>query len=208
LLGTYHDERREISQRITQQSLQNSINVVRIANAAAGAGDSGMSTEEVLVASRRYGNHLGVEFGAAYASSAVIADGSAPPQVADSYSDYVQSATPGCRAPHVWLGREEERLSTLDLFGPAFTLLAAPQATAWCEAAVKASRDLGVRIDTYRVGAAGLSDTGAFARSYGIEADGAVLVRPDGHVAWRSRTAPSSGSGGFGDAVRRILART
>jgi putative polyketide hydroxylase len=203
LLDTYHDERRTVSRRIADQSLQNSINVARII--AAGAGDSGLSTEEVLVASRRYGNHLGVEFGAAYASPAVVPDGTEPPKVDDSYSDYVQSATPGCRAPHVWLGRGDARLSTLDLFGAAFTLLAAPQADAWCDAAAKASRALGVRIDVYRVGSAGLSDNGDFAEVYGLEADGAVLVRPDGHVAWRSRTHPATGSE-LGDALRQILA--
>jgi 2-polyprenyl-6-methoxyphenol hydroxylase-like FAD-dependent oxidoreductase len=133
LLETYHDERRDVSQRITGQSLENSINVLRIVAAATG-GESGMSTEDIVTASRRYGNHLGVEFGAAYASSAVVADGTSPPPVADSYSDYVQTATPGCRAPHVWLGRPDAQLSTLDLFGSAFTLLAAPAAGAWCDA--------------------------------------------------------------------------
>jgi len=205
LLPTYDDERRDVSQRITSQSLENSINVLRIATAATG-GESGMSTEDVLTASRRYGNHLGVEFGAAYASSAVVADGTSPPPVADSYSDYVQTATPGCRAPHVWLGGSDAQLSTLDLFGPGFTLLAAPEAGAWCAAAARASAALGVRTDCYRVGAAGLNDVGGFLAAYGVDGDGAVLVRPDGHVAWRSRSAPVTGAEVEG-VLKRILAR-
>ena len=205
LLRTYHDERREVSQRITSQSLENSINVLRIVAAATG-GETGMSTEEVVTASRRYGNHLGVEFGAAYASSAVVADGTAPPPVADSYSDYVQTATPGCRAPHVWLGHPDAQLSTLDLFGPAFTLLAAPAADAWCDAAARASRALGVRVDRYRIGAPGLNDLGGFDAAYGVQPDGAVLVRPDGHVAWRSRSAPVTGAE-VERACEQILAR-
>src|SRR5205085_1058224 len=127
-------------------SLQNSINVARINAAAAAGGESGLGTEDVIVSSRRYGNHLGVEFGAAYESPAVVPDGTRPPVVADGYSDYVQSATPGCRAPHVWLGRPDAELSTLDLMGPAFTLLAAPDGVAWCSAAADASRALGIRI--------------------------------------------------------------
>jgi putative polyketide hydroxylase len=205
LLGTYDDERRDVSRRITSQSLENSINVLRIAAAATG-GESGMSTEDVLTASRRYGNHLGVEFGAAYASAAVIADGTSPPQVADSYSDYVQTATPGCRAPHVWLGRPDAQLSTLELFGSGLTLLAAPDAAAWCDAAAGASAAIGVRIDRYRIGAAGLNDLGGFMSVYDVHSDGAVLVRPDGHVAWRSRSAPVAGTE-VEDACRQILAR-
>lgn len=204
LLQTYHDERREVSQRITSQSLENSINVLRIVSAATGV-ETGMSTEEIVTASRRYGNHLGVEFGAAYTSAAVVADGTSPPPVADSYSDYVQTATPGCRAPHVWLGQPEAQLSTLDLFGPSFTLLAAPKAEAWCEQAASVSAALGTAIDCYRIGTAGLHDLGGFTSAYGIESDGAVLVRPDGHVAWRSRSASEPGTE-LGNALKRILA--
>jgi 2-polyprenyl-6-methoxyphenol hydroxylase-like FAD-dependent oxidoreductase len=205
LMETYDAERRDVAQQITQQSLQNSRNVTRIQAAAVSGAESGLSAEEVLTTSRRYGNHLGVEFGAAYQSPAVIADGTRPPEVADSYSDYVQTATPGCRAPHVWLGRPDARLSTLDLLGPGFTLLAAEGAEAWCEQALAAAEELGVRVDAYRIGAAGLCDLGGFASAYGIGEAGAVLVRPDGHVAWRGPVAPVSGDEIVG-VLRQILA--
>jgi hypothetical protein len=206
LLETYDGERRSIARQITQQSLQNSINVARITAAAATGGESGLGTEEIVAESRRYGNHLGIEFGAWYQSRAVVSDGSRPPEVADGYSDYVQSATPGCRAPHVWLGEAESRLSTLDLFGSSFTLLAAPEAGAWCAAAARSAAALGVRVDCYRIGAPGLEDRGGFNSAYGIEGDGAVLVRPDGHVAWRSRSAPVNGNE-VRQALEQILAR-
>src|SRR5262249_34749501 len=139
LVTTYDTERRGVSQRIASQSLQNSINV-QLINAAAATGTPGaLTTEQVVTESRRYGNHLGVEFGTVYQSSAVIADGTQPPNVADSYSDYVPSATPGARAPHVWLGHPEARLSTLDLFGSAFTLLAAPGGGDSCPLAAQVS---------------------------------------------------------------------
>jgi putative polyketide hydroxylase len=206
LVETYEHERRGVAQQITSQSLQNSINVTRINAAAAAGGESGLSTEEVVAASRRYGNHLGVEFGAAYRSSAVIPDGTSPPVVGDTYSDYVQSATPGCRAPHVWLGRPDARLSTLDLFGTAFTLLAAPGGASWPAAAAEVSRDLAIRLDSYLVDGPGLNDRGDFARTYGLESDGAVLVRPDGHVAWRSASGPPT-SAALSTALIQILAR-
>jgi putative polyketide hydroxylase len=194
LVTTYETERREVAQRITSQSLQNSINVQLINAAAATGAQGGLTAEQVVAESRRYGNHLGVEFGTVYQSSAVIADGTQPPDVADSYSDYVPSATPGARAPHVWLGHPDARLSTLDLFASAFTLLAGPGGGPWCTVAADVERELGVPIDRYRIGAPGLRDLGAFTRAYGLGEDGAVLVRPDGHVAWRSATGPASGA--------------
>ncbi|HSP99711.1 MAG TPA: FAD-dependent monooxygenase [Candidatus Dormibacteraeota bacterium] len=193
LVETYDTERRGVSQSIVSQSLQNSINVARTNAAAVAGADSGLSAEEVVTASRRYGNHLGVEFGAHYASLAIIPDATTPPDVADSYSDYVQTATPGCRAPHVWLGHADAALSTLDLVGAGFTLLAGSRGTAWREVVRQAERTLGVRIDCYVIGGAGLQDSGRFAEVYGIGAEGGVLLRPDGHVAWRCVAAPSGG---------------
>jgi 2-polyprenyl-6-methoxyphenol hydroxylase-like FAD-dependent oxidoreductase len=207
LIETYDTERRDIAQRITSQSLQNSANVLAIFAAAAAGGAGGFGTAEAIVAARRYGNHLGVEFGAAYRSSAVVPDGTSPPIVDDGFSDYVPSATPGCRAPHVWLGRPEAELSTLDLFGRAFTLLAAPGGSAWQEAAVDVSRKLDVPIDGYTVGGVGLRDDGAFTRAYGLEDEGAVLIRPDGHVAWRSARGTATGTE-LGAAFARMLRTT
>jgi 2-polyprenyl-6-methoxyphenol hydroxylase-like FAD-dependent oxidoreductase len=206
LVETYDRERRPVAVQVTNQSLQNSINVARINAAAMHGGESGLGTEEIVVASRRYGNHLGVEFGAAYRSSAVVPDGTDPPAVEDGYSDYVQSATPGCRAPHVWLGRPDEDLSTLDLIGTAFTLLTGSNGGAWRAAAADAARDLGIRIDAYVVGGPGLHDRGGFAPAYGLQGDGAVLVRPDGYVAWRSATGPAE-RGRLRSALTQILAR-
>ena len=206
LLHTYHTERRAVAQVIAEQSLQNSINVGRIGSAAIFGGESGLTTEEVVTASRRYGNHLGVEFGAAYESPAVVPDGTRPPAVADSYSDYVQSATPGCRAPHVWLGRRDADLSTLDLIGPTFTLFTSPDGTAWRRIAERTAREFGIPIDSYIIGGTGLADHGDFLSAYGLQRDGAVLVRPDSHVGWRSAGAPL-GDIALHDALRSILAR-
>ena len=78
LVTTYESERRGVAQRITSQSLQNSINV-QLINAAAAKGSPGaLTAEQVVTESRRYGNHLGVEFGTVYQSSAVVADGTLP----------------------------------------------------------------------------------------------------------------------------------
>lgn len=205
LVETYDAERRDLAREITIQSLQNSINVARISAAAVAGGESGLSTEDIVAASRRYGNHLGVELGATYASPAVVPDGTALPEVADPYSDYAPSATPGRRAPHVWLGPTDAALSTLDLIGPGFTLLAAPGGHAW-RAAAAAGAEVGVDVACYVVGAPGLEDRGAFAPAYGLAPDGAVLVRPDGHVAWRRARGPADAAA-LAATLRSILGR-
>jgi putative polyketide hydroxylase len=205
LLETYNAERRAPALRTARQSLENHRNVGRIAAAAYNPSGSDMETSEVIRESHRYGNHLGVEFGTRYESTAVIPDGSEPPGVEDTYSDYAPSATPGCRAPHVWLGSDTEQVSTLDLFGAGFTVLTGPDGEVWHEAAGEAFRTLHTPIACYTIGTPGLADfRNVFFDQYGITDDGAVLVRPDGYVAWRSATGNSDGAPLF-DAVDQIL---
>jgi hypothetical protein len=115
LVETYETERKPVSRRIVDQSLVNSFNVHRIRDAMRDNSLDTMEADEVLTESRRYGNHLGVDFGAVDNSPAVIADGTTAPEVNDDYSDYSPSATPGARAPHHWLGSTNAKLSTVDL---------------------------------------------------------------------------------------------
>lgn len=204
LVETYDTERRGVSQAIVSQSLQNSVNVARINAAAAAGSDNGLTADEVVTASRRYGNHLGVEFGACYRSAAVISDGTTPPEVADSYSDYIASATPGSRAPNVSLGSAHSRLSTHDLLAAGFSFLAGSNGGAWMEQAEACQAEAGVPLAAYRLGSAGLSDFAEVEDVYGIGSNGAVLIRPDGHVAWRSAAAPE-GTGELADVLKQLL---
>ena len=72
------------------------------------------------------------------------------------------------------------------------------------DVAAEVERELGVPIDRYRIGGPGLRDLG-FTEAYGLCEDGAVLVRPDGHVAWRSATGPAIGAV-LRDAVANVVA--
>eukprot|EP00439_Symbiodinium_sp_Y106_P088082 s1_g618.t1 len=204
LVKTYHDERRPVSLEIVMQSFINAANVQRIGQAVASGDDSGLTTEQIVAESHRYGNHLGVEFGSWYQSSAVIGDGTEPARAEDTYSDYVPSSTPGCRAPHVWLGEERAPLSTIDLCGPSFTLFVGPDGEQWESQVADARRTLDIPIASYRIGSAGLQDHDDFLKSYGIKADGAVLVRPDAHIAWRAASVKNVNSS-LSDALGQIL---
>ena len=110
---------------------------------------------------------------------------------------------PGTRAPHLWLEREGGRVSTLDLFGRRFTLLAGAKGDAWCEAARAATSAGGPPLEIHGIGDSGdLADpAGAFPEAYGITATGAVLVRPDGYVSWRAR----NGAEASRECLRRVL---
>ena len=206
LLESYDAERRPVACWTAEQSLQNHRHVQMIVVAALAGLANPSDPADVVTAARRYGNHLGVEFGSVYRSSAVIPDGTTPPEVADAYSDYAPSACPGCRAPHAWLGRNDERLSTIDLFGVGFTLLTGPDGRAWRAAAADSEARYAVPVACYAIGDPGLEDRdGVFFDRYDIDASGAVLVRPDGYVAWRTRRADEASLAGLGPAIGQIL---
>ncbi len=124
---------------------------------------------------------------------------------------------PGERAPHVWVRQGGRRVSTLDLFGGALTLVTGPDGAGWARAAERTA-DVPLQVlaagddpapgpDALRAASAGptppstptarpgsaVAVTGApaaaLARAYRLAPGSAVLVRPDGRVAWRSDRA-------------------
>jgi len=98
--------------------------------------------------------------------------------------------------------------STIDLFGTGFVLLAAEKGDAWISAATGLASD-GAELVAHMVGGRGdLADPeGTWRSVYGLEPDGAVLVRPDGYVGWRSRGAEADANRVVKDALDRILDR-
>jgi hypothetical protein len=123
-------------------------------------------------------------------------------------TQYAPSARPGSRAPHVWLEREGNQMSTIDLFGRGFVLLAGPEGGAWSGAAAQLAARRTTRLDSYTIGGSQyLADPeGKWQEGYGIDADGAVLVRPDGYVGWRSRNMAGDPGRILQHALDRILA--
>jgi putative polyketide hydroxylase len=122
--------------------------------------------------------------------------------------------TPGSRAPHAWLEREGQRVSTLDLAGSGFALLAGAEARDWCAAARDAAARLGVNVRAFRIaGPPGEGDAdavdpeGAWCRAAGVGDHGALLVRPDGFVAWRARGAEAEAGAVMEGVLRGVLGR-
>ena len=119
------------------------------------------------------------DLGFEYASGALIADGTLQTH---SDGDYVPSARPGRRLPHAWVGARGRRVSTLDVTGPHFTVLVEHRERRWRDATRRVAKEMRVPV---RCAAVRAADATFLRDVMGIAHSGAVLVRPDGHVAWR-----------------------
>jgi 2-polyprenyl-6-methoxyphenol hydroxylase-like FAD-dependent oxidoreductase len=109
------------------------------------------------------------------------------------------AAVPGARAPHVWLGAGETRRSTLDLAAGGLALLSAGAGATWAAAARAAlPEDLPMTVHAI--------EEASFATAYGLEPGGAVLVRPDGIIAWRWDAVPARPAEALAAAVGAALA--
>ncbi|MER7569853.1 FAD-dependent oxidoreductase [Streptomyces sp. NPDC097941] len=199
LLNTYQEERRPVGLYTAQQgSLQLAVR-------------SGTATEEQRAATD---DAMTVTMGQAYRSGAFVPETGAArlPLTSDPRT---LRGEPGTRAPYVVLQRDGAPLPTLDLFGTGFVLMAGQDGGSWARAAEAAAAEVGADLTFHRIAAA-VRDGGALAdpegrwsAAYGVPADGAVLVRPDGIVAWRCRGGVPAGEQGAAliAALRRILAR-
>ncbi len=160
---------------------------------------------EMIFTLRREFQHADIDLGFEYADSpAVVPDGTEAPPRDPVGHEYIQVARPGHRMPHAWLERDGEPVPTHDLVDPgAFLLLAGAAGLAWCESAERLARELEVPLHAYRIGPEGdlLDRDGTWAELRGHAADGAILVRPDGHVAYRA----TSISGDTEDELRGAL---
>lgn len=131
-------------------------------------------------------DELTAEIGYRYTSDAIVADETSSTNM---FLNPRQSGTgPGSRAGHVVLHSKGKKISTLDLFGRNFVLLTGAKGNAWCAAAKQVSRDAELPFDAFRIAGDGdLADPEqAFLKTYELSDAGAVIVRPDGFVGWRS----------------------
>ncbi|HEY9476892.1 MAG TPA: FAD-dependent monooxygenase [Microbacteriaceae bacterium] len=153
-------------------------------------------------------DELSMEIGYRYHSAGVISDEGDDGKLHEHPSTI--AGRPGSRAPHVFLKADGEQVSSLDLFGRRFVLLAGPDGEAWCTAARSAAEDLGFALDTHLLGTfgGGVTDPhGSFPSAYDVSWSGAVIVRPDGFVGWRSAGAMDNPDAVLREVFATLLGR-
>ncbi|MEV6399161.1 FAD-dependent monooxygenase [Streptomyces sp. NPDC051907] len=184
LLDTYDAERRPLGTAMSEQALVRN----RIRHGYSTEQDRADFVDDVIIT-----------LGYRYRSTSII--GAQSTKVLTP--DLELTGEPGTRAPHVWLRRGEETISTIDLFWDSFVLLTGPDGGAWAEAAGPLAEKLGIPLRTHTIGAgAELSPTDRdWAEVYGVGAGGAVLVRPDAFVAWRSADGAEDPQGVLADVL-------
>ncbi|MEU0939673.1 FAD-dependent monooxygenase [Embleya sp. NPDC005971] len=224
LLDTYEAERMEVAEFNAAQSMRNAERMAAtgamFTDAAAlsaieepeGQPDGDALRARLaagIPAQREHFFFRGQVFGYTYSSAGVVADGTLARR--STITDYVANARPGALAPHTWFRTPDgTRLASVDLVRGGFLLLAGPLGQDWLAAARQAESCLGVEIAAYRVGpGAELADEGGgWQELYGVGPTGCVLVRPDGHVAFRSAHADPGTRADLVSVLSRVLAKS
>jgi hypothetical protein len=142
-----------------------------------------------------------------YDSAAVIDPVPDLPSMADVELDF--DGAPGSRVPHLWLDRDGEQISTLDLVRSRFTLLTGAAGDAWVDAAAEVAARIGLDLGAHRIApGAELSDPhGRWPAVAGLSESGALMIRPDGYVAWRARATTPRPAADLEDALSAVLGR-
>lgn len=167
LLETYHEERHSVVQLTTDYA---SSILLRAMN----------KQEDNL----NNIDSLAVTAGYKYCSAAIINQDATPHRM-----DLLElGGRPGTRAPHMWGTYQGKRISILDLLGRSFVLFTGSEHNSWSTAAHTVAAHLGMSIHVYRVCPKGdfVDQDNIFGKLYGINPEGAVLVRPDGCIGWRT----------------------
>jgi 2,4-dichlorophenol 6-monooxygenase len=182
----------------------------RKANTPRGAAKRAALVEAMELKNYEFNAH-GVEMGQFYTSTAIVPDGSVRPEPDRDPELYFQPSTvPGARLPHVWVGDSTRKLSTLDLAPyTRFTLITGIAGQAWVSACDKVGAELGVPLAAVVIGP-GREVTDIYydwARIREISEAGALLVRPDKHIGWRSMGLPDDPEAALREAMTSLLGR-
>ncbi|MCX4820084.1 FAD-dependent monooxygenase [Streptomyces sp. NBC_01142] len=194
LLETYGSERQPVARATSERASSRS------------AEHSHPGYAPAITPGGRQGGILTVAMGYTYPNGAVLGVDPEQPVVPDRMQ---LTGAPGSRAPHLWLGRAGGRVSTLDLYERSFVLLSATD-TPWRSAARKIAERLSVPLEAYAIGTGPDADltpeSGAdWAQAHGTTSEGAVIIRPDGFVAWRSVDTVPDAPATLHEVMTRLL---
>jgi 2,4-dichlorophenol 6-monooxygenase len=229
LLDTYESERQPVGARVAEWAL-NGFRMRSLIDAAIGLSPGhaehnraaferlysdtpGGATARAILAEAMNIQRIGpqahdMEIGYAYEKGALVPDGSDPPPRDPMAGIYHPTTRPGSRLPHAWLDGPNGRVSTHDLVRPGrFTLFC--DGEDWQGAAAAAAEKSGIAIDVAGVFATGpyRDSQGAWGALRGVGPGGAVLVRPDAHVAWRCSERPADPKRALASAMERAIGR-
>ena len=213
ILASYEIERRPIAQRNCEHSLNNARNMATVEEAigvstmapvspAAGTagdslpqdlgldGDSNTAVQkrkaiaDAIEAQRGHFSFQGLDLGFTYGGPLILSDGVTTEH--STVSRYVPTTDPGARLPHAWLTLNQKPVSSLDLVAGRFSLLTGSEAKVWANA----GREFENWLQVLQINRNGLADPdNQWQNVFGLEPDRALLIRPDGHIAWRSPRA-------------------
>jgi len=208
LLASYNDERQPAAMQMIEQGYQRYV--------TRSDPDLGMDGVKKQIPD------VHVEFNR-YRSDAVIPDADYIDDGEIDIDPRVSFALPGTRAPHVEILINGKLGSTIDLYGERFVLLTSHYGEKWKSIAYKVATALNIELDFRLIETPGSSATYVdlpihrdkisspftlpFSEAYGITPDGAVLVRPDGYVAWREKSYTENSENNLKEAMSRVLCR-
>jgi 2,4-dichlorophenol 6-monooxygenase len=231
LLDSYHDERQPVGRQVVDRAMKSVGDMLPIAQAVGFT--AGQSTEDgwaslaelfapsaegsirraeldaaVQLQDYQFNTH-GVELQRRYVSTAVADDGTPwPVPDRDPELYYTPTTHPGSSLPHAWLQHGTDLISTLDIAGQGhFSLLTGIAGQEWEEAAAKARAEFGIELPVHVVGPRCEYDDvyGDWGRVSEIGDGGALLVRPDRHIAWRMADLPADPATELLTALRQVL---
>jgi len=234
LLETYEAERRPVDGRNVQRSMENGMNHISVgaalgfvrgasteANLAGLRSALGDTPEDVVhrrralaaiaTQSMEFREH-NVEYGQTYTSSAVVDDRTPAPTPIEAIRLYIPGTRPGAPLPHAEVeDLDGSRLALMQLVRPGrFLLIAGEDGAAWCDAAIHLAQASGIPLDAVRIGHVDgdyRDPRCAWLRQRQITAQGAILVRPDRFVAWRSAGVVVNPAHELGAALSKVLCR-
>lgn len=233
LLDTYSTERAPVAERIVKRANRSSREFARFfevlglldaedeAQAAARIDERkensnrGAATRAALIEAMDLKNYEfnahGVDLGQFYQSAAIVSDGSAlPAPTRDPDLYYEMSTVPGSHLPHAWVGDSRTKLALMDLAPyTQWTVITGVTGEEWADAAEKVGAEFGIPLQTVVIGP-GRAVTDLYydwAKLREVDEDGAVLVRPDKHIAWRAMRMPDSPHAALRSAVAQLLGR-
>lgn len=198
LLDTYYEERGPVAQQNITWSLKNASRYGEIW-AAIHANNHELLKLKLEEQSKNL-NYIGLDIGFKYNSNAVLRESSDKLNDEILVDTYLPNTAPGARAPHVELTYNDRIISTLDLFENFFVFFVGKEGDLWTIAANEISKQMKFPVIIYQIhdstnfvvsksndGIINLVDhQNMWHKIYEITTTGAVLVRPDGHVAWRA----------------------